>query len=150
LPIWPGGPITAHWASPIRRPSMVTNRRSAPFRAAALELKHRIGGAVAALSSLDGGATGRRLVTSVDAESRQRHPRAAAPAYDLPRRVAAEALGTALLLAVVVGSGIMGERLAAGNAAMPARQHARDRRRAVRADRSARRSGAHLNPRSAS
>ena len=38
--------------------------------------------------------------------------------YDLPRRLAAEALGTALLLAVVVGSGIMGERLANGNAAI--------------------------------
>ena len=34
------------------------------------------------------------------------------------RRLAAEALGTALLLAVVVGSGIMGERLAGGNAAI--------------------------------
>jgi glycerol uptake facilitator-like aquaporin len=37
---------------------------------------------------------------------------------DLPRRLAAEALGTALLLAAVVGSGIMGERLAAGNEAI--------------------------------
>ena len=34
------------------------------------------------------------------------------------RRLAAEAAGTALLLAVVVGSGIMGERLAAGNVAI--------------------------------
>jgi glycerol uptake facilitator-like aquaporin len=34
------------------------------------------------------------------------------------KRVAAEAVGTAMLLAVVVGSGIMGERLAAGNAAV--------------------------------
>jgi glycerol uptake facilitator-like aquaporin len=34
------------------------------------------------------------------------------------RRAAAEALGTALLLAAVVGSGIMGERLAQGNAAI--------------------------------
>ncbi|HVE88999.1 MAG TPA: MIP/aquaporin family protein [Burkholderiaceae bacterium] len=32
-----------------------------------------------------------------------------------PQRLAAEALGSALLLAAVVGSGIMGERLAAGN-----------------------------------
>ena len=32
----------------------------------------------------------------------------------LSRRLAAEALGTALLLAVVIGSGIMGERLAGG------------------------------------
>ena len=37
---------------------------------------------------------------------------------DLPRKLAAEALGTALLLAVVVGSGIMAERLAGGNVAI--------------------------------
>ncbi|HTQ99954.1 MAG TPA: MIP/aquaporin family protein [Candidatus Acidoferrum sp.] len=36
----------------------------------------------------------------------------------LARRVVAEALGTAFLLAIVVGSGIMGERLAAGNTAV--------------------------------
>ena len=34
------------------------------------------------------------------------------------RRVAAEALGTAFLLAAVIGSGIMGERLAGGNVAI--------------------------------
>ena len=39
------------------------------------------------------------------------HPR-------LARRAAAEFVGTALLLATVIGSGIMGERLAAGNAAI--------------------------------
>ena len=37
---------------------------------------------------------------------------------DLPRKVASEALGTALLLAVVIGSGIMAERLSAGNVAI--------------------------------
>src|SRR5688572_17236146 len=37
---------------------------------------------------------------------------------DLPRRLAAEALGTALLLAAVIGSGIMAERLSAGNVAL--------------------------------
>lgn len=37
---------------------------------------------------------------------------------DLPRRLTAEALGTALLLAAVVGSGIMAERLSAGNGAV--------------------------------
>jgi len=37
---------------------------------------------------------------------------------DVARRVAAEFIGTALLLAIVVGSGIMGERLAGGNAAL--------------------------------
>jgi glycerol uptake facilitator-like aquaporin len=35
-----------------------------------------------------------------------------------PQRLVTEALGTALLLAVVVGSGIMGERLAGGNLAI--------------------------------
>ena len=37
---------------------------------------------------------------------------------DLARRLAAEALGTSLLLIAVVGSGIMAERLAAGNMAV--------------------------------
>ncbi len=37
---------------------------------------------------------------------------------NLSRRVVAEAIGTAFLLATVVGSGIMGERLAAGNVAI--------------------------------
>ncbi len=36
----------------------------------------------------------------------------------LPRRVAAEAVGTAFLLAAIVGSGIMAERMADGNAAL--------------------------------
>ena len=36
----------------------------------------------------------------------------------LPRQLFAEALGTALLLAIVIGSGVMGETLAAGNAAV--------------------------------
>jgi glycerol uptake facilitator-like aquaporin len=39
-------------------------------------------------------------------------------AVDLGRRVASEALGTALLLATVIGSGIMGERLCGGNVAI--------------------------------
>jgi glycerol uptake facilitator-like aquaporin len=38
--------------------------------------------------------------------------------FDLPRRLTAEVLGTALLLAIVVGSGIMGEQLAGGNTAI--------------------------------
>jgi glycerol uptake facilitator-like aquaporin len=39
-------------------------------------------------------------------------------AFHLSRRLAAELLGTALLLAIVIGSGIMGDRLAAGNTAI--------------------------------
>ena len=44
-------------------------------------------------------------------------PGAVAPA-DLVRRLVAEALGTGFLLATVVGSGIMAERLAGGNVAL--------------------------------
>ena len=39
-------------------------------------------------------------------------------AFDLPRRLATEAIGTGFLLATVVGSGIMGETLAGGNVAI--------------------------------
>ncbi len=35
-----------------------------------------------------------------------------------PRRLLAEALGTALLLAIVIGSGVMAQRLAGGNGAV--------------------------------
>ena len=46
-------------------------------------------------------------------------PSASAPApSSLARRAVAEALGTAMLLATVVGSGIMAERLAGGNIAL--------------------------------
>jgi len=38
--------------------------------------------------------------------------------FDLWRRAVAEAVGTALLLATVIGSGVMGERLAGGNVAV--------------------------------
>jgi glycerol uptake facilitator-like aquaporin len=38
--------------------------------------------------------------------------------FDTVRRLAAEALGAGLLLAIVIGSGIMGERLAGGNVAI--------------------------------
>lgn len=37
---------------------------------------------------------------------------------DIPRKLLAEALGTALLLAVVIGSGVMAERLSGGNIAI--------------------------------
>src|SRR3954463_7090172 len=39
-------------------------------------------------------------------------------AFSAGRRLSAEALGAGLLLAIVIGSGIMGERLAGGNAAI--------------------------------
>ncbi|MDB4993104.1 MAG: hypothetical protein JWM74_536 [Myxococcaceae bacterium] len=44
--------------------------------------------------------------------------RTLAPVVDLRRRAVAEAVGTAFLLATVIGSGIMGERLCGGNVAI--------------------------------
>ena len=38
--------------------------------------------------------------------------------YNLPRKLTAEFLGTAFLLATVIGSGIMGETLSGGNDAV--------------------------------
>ncbi len=38
--------------------------------------------------------------------------------FSVARRLAAEVLGTALLLAIVIGSGVMGERLSGGNVAI--------------------------------
>ena len=51
----------------------------------------------------------------------------------LPRRIVAEGLGTAFLLAVVIGSGIMGERLAGGISRWRYSPTVRDRRRPGRA-----------------
>src|SRR5919109_4838408 len=64
------------------------------------------------------------------------------------RSAAAEALGTALLLAAVVGSGIMGERLAAGNTAIALLANSLATGFALIAliIAFAPRSGAHLNP----
>jgi len=45
-------------------------------------------------------------------------PRTGSPTLSLGKRLLAEGLGTALLLAVVVGSGIMGQRLSGGNDAV--------------------------------
>ena len=59
-------------------------------------------------------------------------------AFDLPRRLVAEALGTALLVATVVGSGIMAETLTKDAALALARQHAADRRDPCRADHNSR------------
>jgi glycerol uptake facilitator-like aquaporin len=52
----------------------------------------------------------------IDARAVRSEP--VAPRFGIERRLVAEALGTALLLAVVIGSGIMGERLAGGNVAI--------------------------------
>ena len=59
-------------------------------------------------------ATGKERFVSRPVDS----GRPAARRASLPRRVVAEAVGTAFLLATVIGSGIMGERLSGGNVAL--------------------------------
>ena len=49
---------------------------------------------------------------------KRNRPHRPAMKFSLPRRLVAEFLGTAFLVAAVVGSGIMGERLAGGNVAI--------------------------------
>ncbi len=46
------------------------------------------------------------------------HPEAPPVTFSLARQLVAEGLGTALLLTVVIGSGIMGDRLSGGNVAI--------------------------------
>src|ERR1700758_2704991 len=53
----------------------------------------------------------------ISVEERDR-PNRTAMSFPKPARATAEFLGTAFLLAAVVGSGIMGERLAGGNVAI--------------------------------
>ena len=60
------------------------------------------------------GATRKERVLSAAADAGRPGPRR----LSLPRRVVAEGVGTAFLLATVIGSGIMGERLSGGNVAL--------------------------------
>lgn len=58
------------------------------------------------------------MLREVDGPRRIGEAARSAASPSLARRAVAEGIGTALLLATVVGSGIMGERLAGGNAAL--------------------------------
>jgi len=60
------------------------------------------------------GTTRKERVLSAAAAAGRPGPRR----LSLPRRVVAEGVGTAFLLATVIGSGIMGERLSGGNVAL--------------------------------
>ncbi len=114
-PVWPGQPMTAHWG--IEDPAAVEGtdiEKEAAFVAAFRYLKNRI----AAFTSLPLESIDRLSLGDQVARHRPQRRLDLRPGegqlmseFDLPRRLAAEALGTALLVATVVGSGIMAETL---------------------------------------
>ncbi len=116
-PYWPGQPITAHWGSKIRLPSKARTPTSGfAFRKTLSQLESRI-----------------KIFTSLPFETLDRiklqeHLDAIGKTTEgknlMIRRLFAEALGSLLLAATVIGSGIMAERLAEGkHRGCAAREH---------------------------
>ncbi len=117
-PVWLGRPMTAHWGVP--DPAAVEGsdlEKEAAFNAAFRALRTRISLFTALpLASIDELALRNRLhdIGRLDGAS----PGAArlTASFGLSRRLAAEALGTALLVATVVGSGVMAASLSQDDA----------------------------------
>ncbi len=125
--------MTAHWGVP--DPAAVEGteaEKHLAFADAYRMLNNRISIFISLpMNTLDKLALQKRL-DEIGRESAE--GRLSIVAIDLPRRLAAEALGTAILVATVVGSGIMADRLTRRRRACAARQHAADRRDPGRAD----------------
>ncbi len=119
-PVWPGKPLTAHWGIP--DPAAVQGSPaeiSLAFNETARMLSQRIGvfAAPSYRQVRRGFATGWTPGDRADGgrndkgEGRKLTP-------SLAQRATAEGLGTAFLLATVVGSGVMAFKLAGGNGAI--------------------------------
>ena len=112
-PVWPGQPMTAHWG--VEDPAAVEGSDTdkwLAFRQAFRELESRIKIFTSLpIQSLDRVKLQQRLreIGKYALRGRSRVMR---------RKLLAELLGALLLSACVIGSGIMAERLAAGNAAV--------------------------------
>ena len=122
-PVWPGQPMTAHWGVPDPAETTGTEAEIRFIFADALRmLTNRINIFVSLpIRSLDqlalqkqldaiGKTEGCRSIGGCRGMTERLAP--------LLRRLLAEGLGTAILVATVVGSGIMAERLAGGNKAV--------------------------------
>ena len=109
-PVWPGQPMTAHWGVP--DPAAVEGTEAEKHLAFAdtyRMLNNRISIFISLpMNTLDKLALQKRL-DEIGRESAE--GRLSIVAFDLSRRLVAEALGTAMLVATVVGSGIMADRL---------------------------------------
>ena len=108
-PVWPGHPVTAHWG--VADPAAVHGTDAEvqqAFREAFVVLERRIDLFLSLPhASLDG--------LALKKENRQHRT---AMNFTLPSRAVVEFGGTAFLLMAIVGSGIMAERLSAGNIAL--------------------------------
>ena len=108
MPVWPGQPMTAHWGVPDPAEAEGTEAEIAlAFKDAYRMLSQRIGNSQRADP----------LARSTDAANQTQRNRAARDVIAGTTQ-RAEYLGTAFLLATVVGSGIMAARLSGGNGAL--------------------------------
>ena len=121
-PIWPGQPITAHWGLPDPVKAVGSEaERSFAFADTMRMLNQRIGIFVSlplrhAEQALAPGETRRNRTGALRGAQRTGLSSVFGPS--LARRLAAEGIGTAFLLAAIVGSGIMAARLSGGNEAL--------------------------------
>ena len=105
-PVWPGQPMTAHWGVPDPAEAKGTDAEIAlAFKDAYRMLSQRIG----IFTSLPLRALDRLTLQNMKIKDHRTR---------VMRRWVAECLGTAFLLAAVVGSGIMAAKLAGGNGAL--------------------------------
>jgi glycerol uptake facilitator-like aquaporin/protein-tyrosine-phosphatase len=117
-PVWPGQPMTAHWGVPDPAEAKGSAAEIALAFKDAYRMLHRRIGVFTALPirSLDRLSLQRRLEEIGCMQGTTAKAAELMPA--LPQRAFCEWLGTAFLLAAVVGSGIMAQKLAGGNDAL--------------------------------
>src|SRR5262249_14171901 len=115
-PVWPGHPATAHWGIPDPAEAKGTPAEIAlAFEDAYRMLNQRI----AVLAALPPRSIDALSLQSKLSEIGMMDGATTAPEKTwLGRRIFSEWLGTAFLLAAVVGSGIMAQKLAGGNVAL--------------------------------
>ena len=114
-PVWPGQPMTAHWG--IEDPAAVEGEdQQRAFWAAYQALQRRISCSLRFRST----ASTNSACKTGSGRSARRPTRARRLAEEqlLPKRLAAEGIGSFFLFATVIGSGIMAEALAGGNIAI--------------------------------